>query len=207
MHDTYGDYEALKLMRLHPTDDEEPCKKEASKHNSSAFLCMFRALLQKPHQAVASLAEADTGYVFHAFTKAEPQCLRDPALVGMMAGADVKAVMLWRNPLDSITCEVRDCFTHCSECASVDAHGNRSTLCFQRRSQPEQRIMAHLPVSSKLLGLLARRESKAPTSALLDSGGLRADNIAHISYEALTDWEYEGPGLESRITRSLEAVK
>jgi hypothetical protein len=66
--------------------------------------------------------------------------------------------------------------------------------------------MAHLPVSSQLLKALAMEESKTSTS-LLNSGGLRADKIARISYEALTAWEYEGPGLESRITRSLEAAK
>jgi hypothetical protein len=131
-HSTHGGFEALKLKGDNPTD-EEPCKEEASKYKSSILLCLFRALLRKPHEAVASLVGADTGYVFHAFAKANPGSMHVPGFIGTMAAADVKAVVLLRNPLDSIACEVRDCFantSHCSECRPVDAHGNPSTLCF-----------------------------------------------------------------------------
>ncbi|KAJ1632975.1 hypothetical protein T492DRAFT_984327 [Pavlovales sp. CCMP2436] len=132
------------------------------------------------------------------FFKAEPNYLLGPQglkpSVAALLAMHPRVVLAWRaNELDTMVCQVRDCFVASGKGASVDAvTGERTDLCFARRKEGAagKHNKARLNVVRLAMRLRAASQRPQHWAHALENAGIGAP-IVNATYEQLAEFEHE----------------
>ena len=161
----------------------------------------FRAdkeMVLRTHKIIA----IDAQYVMAPKVMANPQ-LTDGVGAGLRE-LGARVVMTYRrNKLEWMICKIKDCFWPKESGASVFENGTRSDLCFDRRTHPEVKTLAHLNVTyfdqdmrgnMKRWGCSQGLEDPAAKVRIEQTMGLKPDEYPQLAEESLIAFELEQEG-------------
>eukprot|EP00448_Togula_jolla_P011616 CAMPEP_0170607326 /NCGR_PEP_ID=MMETSP0224-20130122/20992_1 /TAXON_ID=285029 /ORGANISM="Togula jolla, Strain CCCM 725" /LENGTH=336 /DNA_ID=CAMNT_0010932479 /DNA_START=19 /DNA_END=1029 /DNA_ORIENTATION=- len=146
-------------------------------------------------RAVTEASDAGQVLIFNTFSvKPSSDDLNEQALQRALLSMDTRTVIVHRqNPLDIVTCEIRDCFKNYQgipEGYPVDEKGQKDETCFARRNETGESAKTKAYIDLEHLPEFLRTAEQYPTKMkeALEELGFKGRRVVY--YEDLVSHEY-----------------